>query len=194
MRPDFLDELIKASREYMVDQLGDSPLSKMPSRGPYTPQAPGDVPDIRTSPASVFPETNITVHPSEKQLHVAVANTPALQATGVQNRDDIGVANTGPDGMLFQWAQDSQPRLHSKNVSFPLSAAFFGADGAYRDHFHLEPGDAVGKVAAVPHRYALEVHRDDFDSLGLAPGSRISLADDGKSGADQGTNPTDLTV
>jgi uncharacterized membrane protein (UPF0127 family) len=137
---------------------------------------------------------DLTVHPSEQQLHVAVANTPALMATGVQNRDDIGVANTGPDGLLFQWSQDTQARMHSKNVSFPLSAAFFGADGAYRDHFHLQPGDAVGKVAAVPHRFALEVHRDDFDSLGLGPGSRISVADDGKSGLDQKKNPNDLTV
>jgi uncharacterized membrane protein (UPF0127 family) len=192
-RPDPIRDLIQVSREYMVAQI-NSPVSKMPTRGPYTPEAPGDVPDIRTAPASVQPQTNITIHPSEQQLSVEVANTPALMATGVQNRDDIGVANTGPDGMLFQWSQDTQARMHSKDVSFPLSAAFFSADGMYRDHFHLQPGDAVGKKAALPHRYALEVHRDDFDSLGLAPGSRLSLADDAKSGPDQKQNPSDLTV
>ena len=165
----------------------DAGMTKLPNQGPWAPQAP-DGP-YRTPDASVqFPTGNVQHQPSGKTLKVLVANTPALRATGLQNRDDVGVDGAEYDGMLFQWPADTRATMHNKGVSFPVAAAFFDSSGMYRDHFGMLPDDGTPKTDLYHHRYALEMHQDAADALGLGPGSSISVADSGKSGEKE--NPT----
>lgn len=175
-----VERALEVSEKAQIEHQDRTPL---PSQGPFKPGFQRGVPDIRTNEASVhFDEGHLQVEPSGQHLHVLVASTPAARALGVQNRDDVGMASGTYDGMLFQWGQDTQAALHGKNVSFPLSAAFFDSSGAYVDHFHLIPGEYPGKKASAVHQSALEVHRDDWDALGIGPGSQISLMDN-KDGA-----------
>ena len=112
-----------------------------------------------------------------------VAETPALRQTGLQNRDDLG----DYDGMLFRgYPGDATNAFHNAGVNFPVSAAWFDSSGTYVDHAHLLPGDGTPVRPKAPYQSALEVHRDDFDSLGLGPGASISVADD----KDQSKNGT----
>lgn len=126
-----------------------------------------------TKPAERYPTANITLKPSGKQLRVRVADTPALRKVGLQNTPDMG---TDFDGMLFKWPGDTQATLHNHGVDFPVSAVFFDSSGMYRDHFHMLPNDGTPKSPKASHRYALEVHSRDWDSLGLGPGAAISEA------------------
>jgi uncharacterized membrane protein (UPF0127 family) len=117
----------------------------------------------------------VNVFPGNKELNVLVADTPALRETGVQNRDDVGMANGTYDGMVFQWSEDTQAALHNKNVSFPVSAAWFDSSGMYVDHTHLRPGQATPVSPKGKHRSVLELHSDDWDALGMGPNSSISI-------------------
>lgn len=153
--------------------------SNLPDQGAYRPAPPSDNPEGTPG----YPTANVEVQPSGKKLHVMVADTPALRQTGVQNRDDMG----DYDGMLFRgYPGYVQHPFHNANVNFPVSAAWFDSSGTYVDHRHLLPGDGTPVRPKAPYQMALEVHRDDFDSLGLGPGASISVADD----KDQSKNGT----
>lgn len=125
------------------------------------------------TPGERYPTANVVLKPSGKQLRVRVADTPALRKTGLQNTPDMG---TDFDGMLFKWPGDAQATLHNHGVDFPVSATWFDSSGMYVDHAHMLPNDGTPKTASKPHRYALEVHSRDWDSLGLGPGAAISEA------------------
>jgi len=140
------DQLIAGILEDQIDARHGA--HGLPNQGPYAPEAPTLEPDIRGQRGSVptgsaFGTGKVNVFPGNKELNVLVADTPALRETGVQNRDDVGMANGTYDGMVFQWSEDTQAALHNKNVSFPVSAAWFDSSGMYVDHTHLRPGQAT---------------------------------------------------
>ena len=171
-----IEHALEVSERAQIENQDRTPL---PSQGPFKPGYQRGVPDIRTNEASVhFDEGHLQIEPSGAHLHVLVARTSAARAMGLQNRDDVGIANGTYDGLLMDWGQDTQASLHGKNVSFPFSAAFFDSEGMYRDHAHFIPGEYPGKKASAVHQTALEVHRDDWDSLGIGPGSRVSLMEE----------------
>jgi len=116
----------------------------------------------------------VNVFPGNEELNVLVADTPALRETGVQNRDDVGMANGTYDGMVFQWSEDTQAALHNKNVTFLLVAAWFDSSGMYVDHTICAlPGYSCKPKGK--HRSVLELHSDDWDALGMGPNSSISI-------------------
>lgn len=152
-----------------------SPLHQGP-KGPATPQAPDPA-----TPGERFPEGYITVRPAGKRLHVLVADNPARRTIGLQNTPDLG----DYDGLLMRWPAEATASLHNRNVTVPVCASFFDGAGMFRDHFHMLPDDPTAKTAKASHRYALETHADNCDSLGIGPGCSLDMGDDARNGTEQ---------
>jgi len=155
--------------------------TQMPKQGPWAPQAPGD------TPGEQYPTATVRIKPGNKKIKVRVANTPALRQMGVQNTSDADAGDRF-DPMLFHWPDgETQATLHNAGVNYPVSAYFFDSSGMYRDHFNMLPNDGTSFKAKAPHRYALEVHPDDADSLGLSSSSQIAIEHDAKDTTKSGT-------
>lgn len=149
-----------------------SPLHHGPE-GPSTPAAPAP------SEAERFPESFVTVRSADgksKQLKVAVADSPARRAIGLQNTGDLTGSET--DGLLMTWPSETTAKLQNANIVHPVGAVFFDSQGMYRDHFLMNADDPTPKTAKASHRYALEVHGDKMDSFGLGPGCSLDLGTD----------------
>lgn len=170
MRAFGIKRLLERAQDY--DQEERSRVSRdrsnLPRQGAWAPEAPSD------EPGEKYPTAE--VHVNNKKLRVRVADTPALRKVGLQNRPDAG-ASEGFDGLLFRWPQDAQATMHNAFVNFPVSCAWFDSNSTYVDHAHMLANDATPKTPKGSHRYALEVHSKDWDSLGIGPGTQISIAD-----------------
>lgn len=114
----------------------------------------------------------------------AVAQRCALLAATEQQQEkglmDASVL-PGYDGMIFQFSADTTTAFWMKDTSLPLSIAWFDSSGRFVSSTDMEP--CIGKpdsacplfTAAAPYRYALEVPKGNLSSLGIGPGSVISV-------------------
>lgn len=171
----FLDRLIERAQEDIVQGPHTRPEQTPIGEPPYT-RADPNRPDER------YPTANVVLRPSNKNLRVKVADTPALRKVGFQNTAEP----TDYDGLLFKYPGDARASLHNAGVDFPVSATWFDSSGMYVDHAHMLPEDATPKHPKAEHRYILEVPSRDWDALGLGPGASMSVADE----KDQSRNGT----
>ena len=112
-----------------------------------------------------FPEsTTITI--DDRELTVAVADTPALRAHGLMGVTDLGEL----DGMLFVWEEDSESGFWMKDTLIPLDIAFFDSDGVVVNVLTMVPcasDDCPRYRAGAPYRHAVEAPAGDLGFVTL---------------------------
>jgi uncharacterized membrane protein (UPF0127 family) len=110
-----------------------------------------------------FPRAEIAV--GGETWAVAVADTPALRARGLQ-----GVAGLGElDGMLFVFPGPSESAFTMRGTLMAIDIAFFGGDGALVGVVEMVPCGAEPCPtyrAPGPYRYALETEPGGFAGIG----------------------------
>jgi uncharacterized membrane protein (UPF0127 family) len=88
----------------------------------------------------------------------------------------------GADGMLFRFGGEYTGSFWMKNTVLPLSIAFFAGDGAFVSATDMEPCPPTSETCPLyqadgPYADAIEVVQGDLPSLGIGPGSRLSVTD-----------------
>jgi len=102
---------------------------------------------------------------------VPVARTQTEQSRGLSNRSDIG------SGMLFSWPNARPVSFWMKDTFVPLSIGFFDAAGVLFSIQDMTPQSLKTHPSVLPTLHALEMNQGDFQRLGLALGTRLSLDD-----------------
>ncbi len=101
----------------------------------------------------------------DRQMVVAVADTPEARSRGLMGLTDLG----GVDGMLFLFEADTESGFWMKDTLIPLDIAFFADDGTFVDMLTMEPcttGDCPTYHAGGPYRYAVEAPADELQFVG----------------------------
>lgn len=106
-----------------------------------------------------FDTSTITI--DERELYVAVAQTPVERSQGLMGVTDIG----GLDGMLFVFQAESNGGFWMKDTLIPLDIAFFDSDGGLVNVLTMEPCVAdpcPSYLPGGPYRYAVEAPAGDL--------------------------------
>ncbi len=102
-----------------------------------------------------------------------LAQTAAQQSRGLMNRTDIG----GYDGMLFDFASETNGSFWMKDTPLPLSIAFFDGTGRFVSTTDMAPCIHMPTCptysATGPYRWALEVPQGALPRLGVGAGTRL---------------------
>ena len=117
-----------------------------------------------------FETSTITV--GDRELVVAVAETPTQRSQGLMGVTDLG----GLDGMLFVFQVDSDGGFWMKNTLIPLDIGFFTADGGLVDSLAMVPCTEDPCPVYRPsgaYRYALEAPAGDLAFV--TPSTRLEL-------------------
>ena len=105
----------------------------------------------------------------------ALAQTEQQRGRGLMGRTDLA----GYDGMIFDFGGETVGTFYMKDTPLPLSIAWFDSAGRYVSSTDMEPclDRPVCRqyAAARPYRYALEVPKGGLTSLGIGPGSVLSV-------------------
>jgi hypothetical protein len=102
-----------------------------------------------------------TITAGNREMVVAVADTPDRRSQGLMGVTDLG----GLDGMLFVFQVDSNGRFWMKNTLIPLDIAFFAVDGTFVDSMTMAPCSEDPCPTYRPngsYRYALEAPAGDL--------------------------------
>jgi len=113
-----------------------------------------------------------TIKVDNRELTVAVAETPRQRSQGLMGVTDLGSL----DGMLFVFQVDSDGGFWMKNTLIPLDIAFFTADGGFVDALTMAPCTEDPCPTYRPggsYRYALEAPAGDLAFV--TPTSRLEL-------------------
>jgi len=105
-----------------------------------------------------------------------LADTNTQRSQGLMRQPDMA----GYDAMVFRFPEDTSSAFYTANVQFPLSIAWFGADGAFLSSADMAPcRDDPARCqlyrASGPYRFAVEVSEGGLGPLGITAGSIISL-------------------
>ena len=117
-----------------------------------------------------FETSTITV--DDRELAVAVAETPIQRSQGLMGVTDLG----GLDGMLFVFQTDSAGGFWMKNTLIPLDIVFFTADGRFVDSLTMVPCVEDPCPTYRPsgaYRYALEAPAGDLALV--TPSARLEI-------------------
>jgi len=129
---------------------------------------------VRRTAVSGFGEVAFRVA-SGPELCALLARTAQQQAQGLMKRTDLA----GHVGMLFVFDSDTNETFYMRNTPMPLSIAWFDAAGRFVSSTDMAPcadrPDCPTYAAARAYRYALEVPRGGLPSLGIGPGSSITV-------------------
>lgn len=152
---------------YLKPAVGASPAAAVTSVPVVT------VPPQRT-PVAGFGEVAFRVA-SGPELCALLARTAQQQARGLMARTDLA----GHVGMLFVFTTDTNETFYMRNTPMPLSIAWFDSAGRFVSATDMSPcadrPDCPTYAAARAYRYALEVPRGGLSSLGIGPGSTITV-------------------
>ena len=119
--------------------------------------------------------TSTTISIDDRDLTVAVADTPQARRRGLMGITDLG----GLDGMLFVFDNDIEAGFWMKDTLIPLDIAFFDVEGLAVDRLSMEPCTAnpcPTYNAAGPYRFAVEAPAGDLSFVG--EGSVLVLLDE----------------
>jgi uncharacterized membrane protein (UPF0127 family) len=113
-----------------------------------------------------------------EEFCVWLAETSDQRQRGLMQVTSLG----GADGMLFRFGADHSGSFWMKDTVLPLSIAFFAGDGAFVSATDMEPCPPASESCPLyqadgPYSDALEVVQGDLASLGVGPGSRLSVTD-----------------
>ena len=110
----------------------------------------------------------------DRHVVAEVADTSTKRSWGLQGREGLE-----PDtGMLFVFRRASRLGFVMKEVSFPLSIAFFNEEGTILGLYEMRPGDRKPARPPAPARFALEMEAGWFDAAGVRPGDKIGFAEE----------------
>jgi uncharacterized membrane protein (UPF0127 family) len=113
-----------------------------------------------------------------KELCVWLAESSEQHQRGLMAVTSLG----GADGMLFRFGAEYTGSFWMKDTVLPLSIAFFAGDGAFVSATDMEPCPPTNETCPLyqadgPYADAIEVVQGDLPSLGIGPGSRLSVTD-----------------
>lgn len=118
--------------------------------------------------------SSTTISIDNRELTVAVADTPKARRRGLMGITDLGEL----DGMLFVFHSEVRASFWMKDTLIPLDIAFFDAEGLAVDRLRMEPctvEECPRYNAAGPYRYAVEAPAGDLSFVG--EGSVLVLPD-----------------
>ncbi len=104
-------------------------------------------------------------------IEAELATTDAQREAGLMFRKSLPAGK----GMLFVFESDQILNFWMRNTTLPLSIAYISSDGTIRDILDLEPLSEAGISSSRSVRYALEVPRGWFSSVGIKVGDRLVL-------------------
>jgi uncharacterized membrane protein (UPF0127 family) len=121
-----------------------------------------------------FGQVSIRLGPGP-ELCALLARTAQQRAQGLMHRIDLA----GHVGMLFVFENDTNNPFHMKDTPMPLSIAWFDSAGKFvfaRDMAPcLNQAQCPGYSSRGTYRYALEVPQGQLASLGVGPGSVLTV-------------------
>jgi uncharacterized membrane protein (UPF0127 family) len=115
----------------------------------------------------------ITVSINKHIFMVEVASTHEQRAKGLMFRKTLKENH----GMLFMFPADQFLSFYMKNTYVPLSLAYISSDGKIIQIEDLKPLDETPVYSKAQARYALELPRGTFESLGIHTGDTVTLPD-----------------
>ena len=104
-------------------------------------------------------------------LSVEIADTPMLRSRGLMFRSALA----DDEGMLFEYAGDTNGGFWMRNTYIGLDIAFLDAEGVVLAILQGEPESLETIAPEHPYRYALEVNRDWFARMGFGPGDLVTV-------------------
>lgn len=105
------------------------------------------------------------------ELSVEIADSPELRSRGLMFRSTLG----DDEGMLFEFSSETSGGFWMRNTYLGLDIAFLDADGVVLTVLPGEPESLESINPGQPYRYALEVNRGWFASMGFGPGDRVTV-------------------
>jgi uncharacterized membrane protein (UPF0127 family) len=121
-----------------------------------------------------FGEVGIRIASGPK-LCALLAQTQAQRARGLMGRTDLA----GHAGMVFVFPSTATDTFYMRNTPMPLSIAWFDATGRFVSAADMVPcadrPDCPQYAATNPYRYALEVPEGGLSSLGVGPGTVLTV-------------------
>ncbi len=123
---------------------------------------------------SAYPAPNATITTKAGNtvlIRLEVADTEALQTTGLMNRTSLD-----PDsGMIFVWPSPILDSFWMENTYIPLSIAFLSSKGTVQEIQDMAPLTRTLHTPASSYQYAVEVNLGYFKAAGIAPGDTLNL-------------------
>jgi uncharacterized membrane protein (UPF0127 family) len=106
------------------------------------------------------------------ELCTYVAETAEQRGRGLMRVTDLD----GRDGMIFLFPGTSADRFWMRNTVMPLTAVWFGPDGAFLDALDMEPCPSDASTCpsygpGLPASHVLELPLGGADRLGIGAGS-----------------------
>ena len=103
----------------------------------------------------------------DRELLLAIADSPGLRAKGLMEVEDLGDL----DGMLFFWRHEAHSGFWMKNTVIPLDIVWFDVDGAMVGRAAMVPCTASPCLKYEPegdvdYRYAIEANPGELDWIG----------------------------
>ncbi len=108
-----------------------------------------------------------------EELLVEVADTATARQRGLMHRTELEERH----GMLFVFEESAMRVFWMKDTPLPLSIAYIDERWVIREIHDMEPLSLEAVPSREPARYALEVNRNAFSRLGIAPGHRVIPSD-----------------
>lgn len=131
--------------------------------------------DLKENSAYAFSYRDCYIQTGGKMIHlnVEVADTPALQATGLMFRTSLAPNK----GMLFIAPQDRMWHMWMKNTLIPLDMIFIDNDGkVVKIVSDTRPQDLTLVSSDEPVRAVLEIGGGQAKNLGISVGNTVHLA------------------
>ncbi len=128
------------------------------------------------SPAISFPYATALLDNGEEStlVTVEVAETPEQRDLGLSGRTSLEEDR----GMAFVFFEEREQGLPAPDTTFPLSVAYFDAEGTIlriMDMEPCEPGPCETDDPGVAYMAALEVNQGAFEEWDISEGDRIQL-------------------
>jgi uncharacterized membrane protein (UPF0127 family) len=100
----------------------------------------------------------------DRELLLAIADSPGLRATGLMFVEDLGDL----DGMLFFWRHEPSAGFWMKDTLIPLDIVWFDVTGAFVGRASMVPCTETPCRRYIPgegidYRYAIEANPGDLD-------------------------------
>ncbi len=131
------------------------------------------VPAARVAAQTAGPREELTVTTSAgpHELQVEIANDDRERSFGLMFRRSMGA----DEGMLFDFGAEEPASFWMRNTYIPLDMLFIEADGTIESIAERTTPLSDKSVSSKgPVRYVLEINGGRSDSLGIAPGDKIS--------------------
>ncbi len=112
----------------------------------------------------------------DRELLLAIADSPGLRATGLMGVEDLGDL----DGMLFYWRHEASGGFWMKDTLIPLDIVWFDVEGAMVGRASMvpcttDPCRTYEPGGDVDYRYAIEANPGDLDWV--TESTRITYTD-----------------